>query len=55
MIVRDVVFMSEEEIKNFDFFNDYKDTKKYLLSVNNEKVLTLLEKHYQEWLSITVA
>jgi hypothetical protein len=47
--------MSEEEIKLFDFFNDYTDTKRYLLRINNIQVLEMLDKYYQQWLAATVA
>lgn len=49
MIVRAIKEHPEEVIKNFDFFNDYKDTMRWVKIVCPE-IMPMLDKAYREWL-----
>lgn len=49
MIIRELK-NNPELINNFDFFNDYKDTKAYLIRNNLNKLLAKLEKGHKKWL-----
>lgn len=48
MIIREIKNNPEEIIKNFDFFNDYKDTRRWMESVCPE-LLPKLDVAYNKW------
>lgn len=50
MIIREIKDNPDEELKNFDYFNDYSDTRNWLLSQGLESLIKRLDKGYQSWL-----
>lgn len=49
MIVREIKKKPEEILKNFDWFNDYKDTRQWALTAYPE-IVTKLDEGYEKWL-----
>lgn len=49
MIVREIKDNTEEILKDFDWFNDYKDTRLWA-QMNAPEVLDQLDKGYEQWL-----
>jgi|AntRauTorckE6833_2_1112554.scaffolds.fasta_scaffold84355_2 hypothetical protein len=48
MIVREIVNDIEYIIERFDWFNDYKDTRLYLIeSKNQEKIIDKMDKQFE--------
>lgn len=49
MIIREIKDNTEEELKNFDWFNDYKDTRNWASHICPE-VVPKLDEGYKQWL-----
>lgn len=50
MIVREITKNPEHVIKNFDWFNDYKDTRSYLIRLGHAKIIYSLDNGYKNFL-----
>lgn len=51
MIVREIVADPDGVLKTFDYFNDYKDTHRWLVcGAGNDAVLKRLEAGHQAWM-----
>lgn len=51
MIIREIRKNPDEVLKDFDYFNDYRDTLLYLNRTDPEQeLIERLEKGYNEWL-----
>lgn len=49
MIIREIKSNPKEVLNNFDWFNDYKDTRNWAMSACPEIVVEL-DKGYKKWL-----
>jgi hypothetical protein len=50
MIIRSILTDTEEVIANFDFFNNYDDTLRWLVSSEHYLIAVKLQDAYKEWL-----
>lgn len=50
MIIRAIKDNPEEELKHFDYFNDYKDTIRFCVRMGLDDIVEKLDKGHQEWL-----
>lgn len=56
MIVREIVLEPDKVLENFDYFNDYDDTKNWLIYTNaqsyvdHDELLKRLNDGFNEWL-----
>lgn len=48
MIVREIE-SDEKYLANFDYFNDYKDTRNFLVRKENYKLMNKLDEGYCKW------
>jgi len=49
MIVREIQNNTEEEIKTFDWFNDYEDTRRWAARNGYTKIVQLLDAGIKKW------
>lgn len=49
MINRNIGHSPAQVIANFDWFNDYKDTRSFVVALGHKETLEALDKGYREW------
>lgn len=52
MIIREIIKNPQREIARFDFFNDYKDTRSWLMYISQPRpdIVEELDRAYNVWL-----